>query len=102
MSAIEVAIVIVSYKSAALTIECLRSIDAERSTPGIRIRTIVVDNASGDSPEIARSIAENSWSPWAILITAPRNGGFGYGNNLAFRHALDRGRTDYFHLLNPD
>jgi N-acetylglucosaminyl-diphospho-decaprenol L-rhamnosyltransferase len=102
MSPVDVVIAIVSYKSAALTIECLRSIDAEQFTPGVRIRTIVVDNASGDTPEIARSIAANSWSSWVTLITAPKNGGFGYGNNLAFRHAHDKGRPDYFHLLNPD
>jgi GT2 family glycosyltransferase len=102
MSVVEVVIVIVSYRSAALTVECLRSIDAERSTPGARIRAIVVDNASGDTPEIARSIAANSWSSWVTLITAPKNGGFGYGNNLAFQHAHDKGRPDYFHLLNPD
>jgi N-acetylglucosaminyl-diphospho-decaprenol L-rhamnosyltransferase len=102
MSAVDVVIVIVSYKSAALTIKCLRSIDAERSTPDVKIRTIVVDNASGDTPEIARWIAANSWSSWVTLITAPKNGGFGYGNNLAFRHARDKGRPDYFHLLNPD
>jgi len=53
MSAVDVVIAIVSYKSAALTIECLRSIHPERSTPGARIRTIVVDNASGDTAEIA-------------------------------------------------
>jgi N-acetylglucosaminyl-diphospho-decaprenol L-rhamnosyltransferase len=102
MRAIEVAIAIVSYRSAALTIECLRSIDAERSTSGFRIKTIVVDNASGDTREIARSIEKNSWSSWVTLVTAPRNGGFGYGNNLAFRHAHDQERPDYFHLLNPD
>jgi N-acetylglucosaminyl-diphospho-decaprenol L-rhamnosyltransferase len=102
MSAADVVIAIVSYKSAALTIECLRSIDAERSTPGVRIRAIVVDNASGDAPEIARSIEDNSWASWVTLATAPKNEGFGYGNNLAFRYAHDKGRPDYFHLLNPD
>jgi N-acetylglucosaminyl-diphospho-decaprenol L-rhamnosyltransferase len=102
MRAIEVVIAIVSYRSAALTIECLRSIDAERSTSGLIIKTIVVDNASGDTQEIARTIEKNAWSSWVTLLTAPRNGGFGYGNNLAFRHAHDQERPDYFHLLNPD
>ena len=102
MRTIDVAISIVSYRSAALTIACLHSIDAERSTPGVTIRVIVVDNASGDAPAIAESIEANSWSSWITLVTAPRNGGFGYGNNLAFRHAHRDGRPDYFHLLNPD
>jgi GT2 family glycosyltransferase len=102
MSAIQVVIAIVSYKSAALTIDCLRSIDADRSTQGIELSVIVVDNSSGDASAIAQSISANSWSSWVTLLTAPKNGGFGYGNNLAFRHAYEKGRPDYFHLLNPD
>ena len=102
MKEIDVAIAIVTYKSAQLTIDCLRSIEPERSTEGIRIRVIVVDNASGDAPAIAEAIRRNSWSSWVTLVRAPRNGGFAYGNNLAFRLAHNEGPPDYFHLLNPD
>jgi GT2 family glycosyltransferase len=102
MSDIEVAVVIVSYKSADLTIDCLRSIEAERATPGLNIRAIVVDNASGDAPPIAQAIAANDWTSWATLIESPRNGGYAYGNNLAFRRAYEDGAPAYFHLLNPD
>lgn len=102
MTEIDVVVGIVSYRTAALTIECLRSIDAERSTPSLRIRAVVVDNASGDTPMIARAIESNSWSSWVTLLSAPRNGGFSYGNNLALRHAYEERRPDYFHLLNPD
>jgi N-acetylglucosaminyl-diphospho-decaprenol L-rhamnosyltransferase len=103
MNEIDVAIAIVTYKSAQLTIDCLSSIDSERSTGGgIRIRVIVVDNASGDAPAIEEAIEKNSWSSWVTLVQAPRNGGFAYGNNLAFRIAQDEVRPDYFHLLNPD
>jgi hypothetical protein len=102
MSDIDVAIVIVTYKCADLTIDCLRSIEAERSTPGLKIRVIVVDNASGDAPSIAKTIEINHWSSWVTLIQAPRNGGFAYGNNLAFQHAYNTRTPAYFHLLNPD
>jgi N-acetylglucosaminyl-diphospho-decaprenol L-rhamnosyltransferase len=102
MKEIDVAVAIVSYKSAQLTIDCLSSIEAERSTEGIRIRVVVVDNASGDAPAIGEAIVKNSWSSWVNLVRAPRNGGFAYGNNLAFRVAQDDGPPDYFHLLNPD
>ena len=102
MSEIDVAIAIVSYRSADLTIGCLRSIEAERGTEGVRIRVVVVDNASGDAPAIADAIEANSWSSWVTLVRAPRNGGFAYGNNLAFRIAHGDGPPDYFHLLNPD
>ena len=102
MNQINVAIAIVSYRSAELTISCLRSIEAERSTHGLRIRVVVVDNASGDAPAIAEAIEANAWSSWVTLFLAPRNGGFAYGNNLAFRMARDAGPLDYFHMLNPD
>ena len=102
MNDINVVIAIVSYRSAELTVGCLGSIAAERSTPGLRIRVVVIDNASGDSPAIAQAIEANSWSSWVKLVQAPRNGGFAYGNNLAFRIAQNDGPFDYFHLLNPD
>jgi len=102
MSDLDVATAIVTYRSAALTIDCLRSIEPERSTPGMRIRAIVVDNASGDAPMIAEAIEANSWSSWVTLIEAPRNGGFAYGNNLAIQRAYEDGPPDYIHLLNPD
>jgi len=102
MNEIDVAIAIVSYRSADLTIDCLRSIEPERRTAGMRIRVVVVDNASGDAPAIADAIEANSWSSWVTLVQAPRNGGFAYGNNLAYRIARDERPPDYFHLLNPD
>ena len=102
MSEIDVAVVIVTYKSANLTIDCLRSVDVERSSPGLKIRTIVVDNASGDGPAVARAIEENGWSSWATLVVAEKNGGFAYGNNVGIQRAYADGRPDYLHLLNPD
>jgi GT2 family glycosyltransferase len=102
MKEIDVAVAIVSYKSAQLTIDCLGTIEAERFRGGISIRVVVVDNASGDAPAIAEAIEKNSWSSWVTLVRAPRNGGFAYGNNLAFQVAQEDRTPDYFHLLNPD
>ena len=102
MKDIEVVVVIVTYKSAELTIDCLRSIEAERSTDEVKIRAIVVDNASGDAPSITEAIRTNEWSLWVTLILAPKNGGFAYGNNLAFQRAYNDQPPAYFHLLNPD
>src|SRR5579872_3500378 len=102
MSDIDVAIAIVTYRSAELTISCLRSVEEERSTTSLRIRVIVVDNASNDAPLIAGAIETNGWSSWVTLVEAPRNGGFAYGNNIAFQRAFERGKPDYFYMLNPD
>lgn len=97
-----VAVVIVSYRSAALTVDCLRSLQMERAQTDLGLRAVVVDNASGDSVEIESAIQREGWSDWVDLIVAPRNGGFAYGNNLGLAHALRQYQPDYLHLLNPD
>lgn len=102
MQDIDVAVVIVTYKCASLTIDCLRSIASDRSDPNVRIRVFVIDNASGDSAAIAQAIASNHWSSWVTLVTAPINGGFAYGNNLGIETAYADGTPSYFYLLNPD
>jgi GT2 family glycosyltransferase len=61
MSDLEVAVAIVTYRSAAFTIDCLRSIEPERLTAGMRIRVIVVDNASGGQ---SRKIPGRPGSRW--------------------------------------
>jgi N-acetylglucosaminyl-diphospho-decaprenol L-rhamnosyltransferase len=99
---LDIAVVIVSYKSAQLTIDCLRSILADQSTRGLRMRAVVVDNASGDLPSIADAIARNRWSSWVTCVLAPKNGGFAYGNNLGIVHACAAKAPAYIYLLNPD
>ena len=97
-----VAVVIVSYRSAALTVDCLRSLVSERAQAGIELKVLVVDNASGDTPEIAAAVQREGWSDWVTLVEAPRNGGFAYGNNLGFAHAVRLWDPHYLHMLNPD
>ena len=99
---LNVVVLIVTYKSAAMTVANLAALRLERATPGIRLRAIVVDNASGDLPEIERAVAKEGWSDWVTLVAAPRNGGFAYGNNLGLQHAYASGAPHYIHLLNPD
>jgi N-acetylglucosaminyl-diphospho-decaprenol L-rhamnosyltransferase len=102
MSSLDIAVVMVTYKSAKLAINSLSSIASERLTPGLHIRAIVVDNASGDFEEIGQAMRLNEWSSWVDLILAPKNGGFAYGNNLGIERAFGRGNPNYFYLLNPD
>ena len=102
MNELDIAVVIVTYKTAQLTIDGLRSVEQERSTPGLRIRVVVVDNASGDLPTIAQAVDVNEWASWVSLVAAPRNGGFAYGNNLGIQHAHAYAAPDYVYLLNPD
>jgi N-acetylglucosaminyl-diphospho-decaprenol L-rhamnosyltransferase len=102
MSDLDVATVIVTYKTAQLTIKCLRSIESERQRDGLSIRVIVVDNASGDGPAIEEAIRANGWGSWATLICSPTNGGFAYGNNLGIKRAYETRPPDYIYVLNPD
>jgi N-acetylglucosaminyl-diphospho-decaprenol L-rhamnosyltransferase len=99
---LDIAVVIVSYKSAPLTIATLRSLLAQASDPALRIRAIVVDNASGDLPEISRIATEERWLSWVTLVAAPQNGGFAYGCNLGIEAACSTVIPSYVCLLNPD
>jgi GT2 family glycosyltransferase len=99
-----VLVVIVNYRTAGLTVECLKSLQPEvAANPGTRV--VVVDNQSQDgSYEALRSAVEAAgWSDWAQVVLAPRNGGFAYGNNHAIRPALASDDPPvYYWLLNPD
>jgi len=99
---LDIAVIIVTYRSAQLTIDSLSSIQAERLATGMRIRAIVVDNASGDLPAISHAVEAHDWSLWVTCVLAPKNGGFAYGNNFGILRAYDSGRPAYVHLLNPD
>ncbi len=97
-------IVIVNYRTADLTVDCLRSLDAEvKSLPNVNV--VITDNHSADdSPQqIQQAIKDNNWHTWATLMPLERNGGFAYGNNQAIRPALDSNAPpDFVLLLNPD
>lgn len=98
--ALNLHIVIINYKTAGLTIDCLTSLAGQASClPGTWVT--VVDNASGDGPsdQIRRAITKNGWQGWARLIESERNLGFAGGNNHALR-AFPGAR--YVLLLNSD
>ncbi len=97
-------IVIVNYRTANLTINCLRSLASEvRSLSGVSVA--VIDNVSGDDSieKISTAIETEGWGEWVSLISSPRNGGYAFGNNLAIRPTLkSTNPPSYFYLLNPD
>lgn len=86
-----VSVLVVSYNTREMTLDCLRSLREQTSTPH---ETIVVDNASSDGS--AAAIAEAF--PDVRLIASAENHGFAKGNNVAAAEA----RGDYLLLLNPD
>ena len=86
-----VSILVVSYNTREMTLECLRSI---RKQTRARHEVVVVDNASTDGS--AEAIAAES--PEVVLMAERHNHGFARANNLAARRA----RGEYLLLLNPD
>jgi len=96
-------IIIVNYKTAELTINCLRTLALEQGAELFTV--IVVDNDSQDgSFEILTSaVSTEGWSAWVKVVASGYNGGFAYGNNIAIREFMATDiKPDYFYLLNPD
>jgi N-acetylglucosaminyl-diphospho-decaprenol L-rhamnosyltransferase len=102
-------VVILNYRSAALCVDCLRSLMPEvAANPGTRV--VVADAPSGDDSVavIGGAIAANGWDDWCSLTALPKNGGFAYGNNAVIRpylvtpSAAETGVPPYVLLLNPD
>jgi hypothetical protein len=96
-------VVILNYRTAAYSIDCLRSMADEVASSNSRV--VVVEGGSGDGSgrEIAQAIADNGWSEWASLLLLSENRGYAAGNNAAIRACLrlpDPPR--YIHVVNPD
>jgi GT2 family glycosyltransferase len=89
---LQVAIVVVSYNTRALLLECLASAFDSAQAPGVQV--VVVDNASEDgSYETVRDAY-----PQAILIRNPTNLGFG----VACNQGIKATRSRFVLLLNSD
>lgn len=101
---VELAVVIVNYRTAPLVIDCLASMHAENGMPdGTKI--VVVDGGSSDgsAAAIAEAIRAHGWSGDTTLVALDVNGGFAYGNNRGLErvHAL-HGEPSLVCFLNPD
>lgn len=92
MNVIDVSIIIVSYNSKELILDCIQSIIDH--TKAINYEIIVVDNASSDG---SINAIKKSY-PNVIVIESDINLGFGRANNIGVKKA----RGDYLFFLNPD
>lgn len=97
-------VVVLCYKVPDLTIDCLRSLEAEiPRIPGARVG--VCENGTGPESveKLRRAIEENGWESWVDLTVVEINQGFCGGNNLVIRAALEsRDPPEYVLLLNAD
>ncbi|CUH49053.1 glycosyltransferase family 2 protein [Ruegeria atlantica] len=87
----KVTIIVVSYNTREMTLECLRSVQAETHVP---YELIVVDNTSTDGS--AEAIAHEFRN--ITLLAEEDNHGFAKANNIA----AERANGEYILLLNPD
>ena len=91
------AVVVLSWNGAALTLDTLRSLGACHLPESWRLHTLVVDNASTDgSPQRVREEF-----PAVELVALAENRRFAGGNNEGLRRALAAG-ADAVMLLNND
>lgn len=88
----DVSVVIVSYNTRDLTMNCVRSV--VENSGELSIEIIVVDNQSNDDS----GDALRATFPQIRVIDSPANGGFSYGNAIGIEQAHGR----YVLLLNPD
>lgn len=64
-SSMSIRIIIVNYRTAALTVDCLTSLAAKRAI-GELFAVVVVENASPDDSAdlLPRAIAQHDWAEW--------------------------------------
>ena len=95
---IDLSIVVVTWNTRDLVLECLASIEAElrsaEGSPELATETCVVDNGSSDGS--VEAIRRDF--PWVRVVSLPRNVGFAAGTNAGLRGL--RGRSVL--LLNSD
>jgi len=90
-----VAVVILTWNGKALTLDCLRSLEAVTTSD---VRVMVVDNASTDGTIDA---VRARYGERVSIVVNSSNLGFAGGNNVGIRKALDDGAR-FVLLLNND
>lgn len=90
----QLSVIIVNYRTPALTLQALSSLAGELDPA--RHRAVVVDNDSrdGSAEAIEAVIATRGFRAWARVVRARENGGFSAGNNVGMR-----AEPAAFHLL---
>ncbi len=80
---IDVAVVFTCYRSAELTIDCLRSLEPERQGE-LEIRVLICENGTGQRSVdlLAETIVAEGWQHWVSLLPIAVNRGFAGGNNV--------------------
>jgi len=100
----KIAVIILNWNQAALTVECLNSVLKSKLNNKIKLEVIVVDNCSQDnSIKVFETLKSNPPAGGLKLkiIVNSRNLGFAGGNNVGIRDAL-KNKADFIFILNND
>lgn len=89
--------VILNYNDASTVLELVKEIGGYQALD----RIVIVDNASTDD-SLARLQTLKAQYAHVDLLCSEKNGGYGAGNNLGVRHAVNVNEADYVLIANPD
>ncbi len=106
----KIAVIILNWNQAALTIECLNSVLKSKLNNKIKLDVIVVDNCSQDNsikmfenlklnPPVGGQVKIENLK--LEIIANVQNLGFAGGNNVGIRYAL-KNKADFIFILNND
>lgn len=91
----EVFIVVLNYNDAETTIAFIKMVQKFKHIK----KVLVVDNASFDNSFTKLKQYESNL---VEVIKTNKNGGYGYGNNVAIKYLYEKYRANYILICNPD
>ncbi len=89
--------VILNYNDASTVLDLVNEIGGYQSLD----RIVIVDNVSTDDSWEVLQTLKTQYSH-VDLLQSEKNGGYGAGNNLGVRHAVNVNEADYVLIANPD
>ena len=89
--------VILNYNDASTVLELINEIGGYQALD----RIVIVDNASTDDSWDVLQTLKTKYAH-VDLLRSENNGGYGAGNNLGVRHAVNVNEADYVLIANPD
>lgn len=94
----KISVIIVTYNSADLIIDCIDSIYQYNDIGSENVEIIVVDNSPDEESQKMFALLKQSFGKQLILIKNNKNLGYGHGNNIGINHSTG----EIICIMNPD
>lgn len=98
MGMVKISIIIVTYNSRELIVDCLKSIHKYNDLSTDQVEIIIIDNSNAAENILLRDLVFENFGSEIVFIHNPKNGGYGQGNNLGVSVA----KGDILCIMNPD